>query len=100
MQNELHVLKTYPNRKLYSLNKAGYINLSDVRNLLKAGSKVQIIDARTLKDVTKEKLASAYGYIMRHHLRSRPIEEVMNLLASTDVILPAKGFKDETINGN
>jgi len=46
------VLKKYANRRIYDTEKSGYITLEQVSELIRAGRKVSVIDARTSEDVT------------------------------------------------
>jgi polyhydroxyalkanoate synthesis regulator protein len=50
-------LKKYSNRKIYStknsgLGRVGYVVLSDIRDLIRSGKNVEVLDAQTKKNVT------------------------------------------------
>ena len=50
-------LKRYPNRKMYStknsgLGKVGYVVLRDIRDLIKNGETIEILDSKTKENVT------------------------------------------------
>ena len=46
------VLKKYSNRRLYDTQQSKYVTLNTVRNLIRNGQRVKIVDANTKKDVT------------------------------------------------
>jgi len=45
-------IKKYPNRRLYNTEKSIYITLQDVSDLIKKGSRIEVVDAKTGEDVT------------------------------------------------
>ncbi len=46
------LIKKYPNRRLYDTNASTYITLSQLADLIRDGSKVEVVDAKTGEDVT------------------------------------------------
>ncbi len=46
------LLKKYANRRLYDTEKSGYVTLNEVADLIKQGRQVEVIDAKTMEDVT------------------------------------------------
>ena len=52
MSSELHVIKKYPNRRLYDTEISSYITLEDVRQLVLKEVPIQVVDARTKEDLT------------------------------------------------
>ena len=50
--SEKIILKKYSNRRLYDTHNSRYVTLEDVTGLIKAGNRVEIIDAGTQEDVT------------------------------------------------
>lgn len=52
MSNELHVIKKYPNRRLYDTEISSYITLEDVKQLVIKEVPIQVVDARTKEDIT------------------------------------------------
>lgn len=51
MANTL-TIKKYPNRRLYNTQQSAYITLEDVSDLIKKGSRIQVIDVNTGDDIT------------------------------------------------
>ena len=48
----MHVIKRYPNRKLYDTERKRYITLSGVAALIRRGVDIQVIDHETGEDLT------------------------------------------------
>ena len=46
------LLKKYANRRLYDTGQSAYVTLTEVADLIKNGSQVKVIDAKTEEDVT------------------------------------------------
>lgn len=85
---KLEIIKVYDNRKLYSKLKQTYVNIGDIRESLREGRDVQIIEHRTQRDVTQERLAAAYGYTMKTDAKEKSLEEVKVLFKNTEAKLP------------
>lgn len=47
-------IKKYGNRRFYSSDEKKYITIVDIQRLILKGSKVQIVDAETDKDITSD----------------------------------------------
>ena len=54
--SSLRVIKKYPNRRLYDTQTNTYITLDDVKQLVLERVELQVIDARTKKDLTQSTL--------------------------------------------
>lgn len=48
----MKVIKKYRNRKLYDMDESRYITLNEIRDLVKHGEEIQIIDDSSGKDIT------------------------------------------------
>jgi polyhydroxyalkanoate synthesis repressor PhaR len=46
------LIKKYGNRRLYDTEKSSYVSLSQVTDVIKQGRQVQVVDAKSNKDVT------------------------------------------------
>ena len=53
----MKVIKRYQNRKLYDTQDSCYVTLEDIRDMIKQGEDVQIIDNATKEDLTSVTLA-------------------------------------------
>lgn len=48
------VLKKYGNRRLYDTNASRYVTLDEVESMVQRGADIQVVDAKTHDDLTKE----------------------------------------------
>ncbi len=53
MPTERRIIKKYANRRLYDTETSQSITLADVRDLIGAGEPVQVVEAKTVNDVTR-----------------------------------------------
>lgn len=49
----VHLLKKYPNRRLYDTENSVYITLEDVRRMILAKESIKVEDSKTGKDITR-----------------------------------------------
>lgn len=57
MQEEnVRIIKKYPNRRLYDTAISSYITLQDVKNLILSHARIKVIDARNQNDITHSTL--------------------------------------------
>lgn len=49
-------IKKYSNRRLYDTSRSAYINLEELAELVRGGATVQVVDAKTGQDLTREVL--------------------------------------------
>ena len=50
------IIKKYANRRLYDTETSGYITLDDLKELIVSGSSIEVQDAKTKKDISREVL--------------------------------------------
>lgn len=48
-----HLIKKYPNRRLYDTEASKYITLSDLKDLITAGARVKVVDSTSNEDITR-----------------------------------------------
>lgn len=48
-----HIIKKYPNRRLYDTQASKYITLTNLKDLITAGACVKIVDTATEEDITR-----------------------------------------------
>lgn len=58
--NETIIIKKYNNRKLYNTSEGKYITLKGIRDLIKLGYKVKVIENSTGVNITQVVLLQAY----------------------------------------
>ena len=51
--SDLRIIKKYPNRRLYDTERSRYITLSDIRELVMAGTDFQVLDTNNSDDLTR-----------------------------------------------
>ena len=54
----METIKKYQNRKLYSTSLKGYVDLNYIKDLVKIGSKFQVILNKTQEDITDDIILS------------------------------------------
>lgn len=63
MVEEAVVIKKYSNRRLYDTGRSRYVNLEEIADLVRQGRTVQVLDARSGEDLTRQVLTQI---IMEH----------------------------------
>jgi polyhydroxyalkanoate synthesis repressor PhaR len=53
MQNQLRLIKKYPNRRLYDTKTSSYITLADVKLMVVKQEEFQVVDAKSGDDLTR-----------------------------------------------
>lgn len=48
-----HIIKKYPNRRLYDTETSKYIKLTDLKDMIVAGACIKVIDSNTEEDLTR-----------------------------------------------
>jgi len=54
MENQLRLIKKYPNRRLYDTKTSSYITLVDVKQMVLKHEDFQAVDAKTGEDLTRQ----------------------------------------------
>jgi polyhydroxyalkanoate synthesis repressor PhaR len=54
MENQVRMIKKYPNRRLYDTKTSSYITLADVKQMVLKHEDFQVIDAKTNEDLTRQ----------------------------------------------
>lgn len=54
MDNQLRLIKKYPNRRLYDTKTSSYITLADVKQMVLKQEEFQVIDAKSGDDLTRQ----------------------------------------------
>ena len=53
MENQLRLIKKYPNRRLYDTKTSSYITLADVKQMVLKQEEFQVVDAKSGDDLTR-----------------------------------------------
>ena len=54
MENQVRLIKKYPNRRLYDTKTSSYITLVDVKQMVLKQEEFQAVDAKTGEDLTRQ----------------------------------------------
>jgi len=52
-------IKKYGNRKLYDPSESRYVSLSELREMIRSGETVEVVDSKSGRDITREVLTKA-----------------------------------------
>jgi polyhydroxyalkanoate synthesis repressor PhaR len=80
------VIKRYSNRRLYNTTASRYVNLDDIAALVRQGSDVQIVDARTGQDLTRVTLTQIITEDARDKPTGLPLELLRQLIVASDEV--------------
>jgi polyhydroxyalkanoate synthesis repressor PhaR len=75
-EDTVRTIKKYPNRRIYDTQDSKYITVSDVRDMVVAGTEFKIIDAKTKKDITRSVLLQI---IIEQESETNPLFSTDNL---------------------
>ncbi len=78
------VIKRYGNRRLYNTETKTYVNYSDLANIVRNGSDIQVIDSTTKEDVTKAVLIQMILEEEKNKKTILPTEFLFQLLRSRE----------------
>ena len=53
-ENQLRLIKKYPNRRLYDTKTSSYITLADVKQMVLKNEDFQVLDAKTNEDLSRQ----------------------------------------------
>ncbi len=70
MEQEIRIIKKYPNRRLYDTKNSCYINLGQIKELIEKSVPVKVIDRQTEKDITRSILLQI---IMEQESNQQPL---------------------------
>ncbi|HYW47156.1 MAG TPA: polyhydroxyalkanoate synthesis regulator DNA-binding domain-containing protein [Bryobacteraceae bacterium] len=83
MEQARAVIKKYPNRRLYDTSSGRYVNLEDLAAMIRKGTDLQVVDAKTGEDLTRVILTQ----IIVEDARDRPtlpLELLRQLILASD----------------
>ncbi len=78
------VIKKYGNRRLYDTASSRYINLEEVAALIRDGTEVQVVDAKTGEDLTRVVLTQIITEDARGQPTGLPLELLRQLIIASD----------------
>jgi len=80
------VIKRYGNRRLYNTAASRYVNLDDIAALVREGKDVQIVDAKTGRDLTRVTLTQIITEDARDKPTGLPLELLRQLIVASDEV--------------
>jgi polyhydroxyalkanoate synthesis repressor PhaR len=78
------VIKKYGNRRLYDTAESRYVNLERVAELVRDGQPVQVVDAKTGEDLTRQVLTQIIVEDARVPGGGAPVEFLRDLIRASD----------------
>ncbi len=84
MKPDRVVIKKYGNRRLYDTSASRYINLDEIAALLRNGTEVQVVDARTGEDLTRMTLTQIIVENAKDEPGALPLELLRQLVVASD----------------
>lgn len=80
------VIRKYANRRLYDTSTSRYVNLEDIAALIRNGTEVQVVDARTGQDLTRVTLTQIILEDARDEPAGLPLDLLRKLIMTSDVV--------------
>jgi polyhydroxyalkanoate synthesis repressor PhaR len=80
------VIRKYANRRLYDTSASRYVNLEDIAALIRNGTDVQVLDAKTGQDLTRVTLTQIILEDARDQPAGMPLDLLRNLIMTSDVV--------------
>jgi len=86
MKPDTVVIKKYGNRRLYDTAGSRYVNLDDIAGFVRQGKKVQVVDAKTAKDLTRVTLTQIIMGDAKDKPTGLPLELLRQLVVASDEV--------------
>ena len=80
------VIRKYANRRLYDTSASRYVNLEDLAALIRNGTDVQVVDAKTGQDLTRVTLTQIILEDARDEPAGLPLDLLRKLIMTSDVV--------------
>ena len=81
-KKETKIIKRYQNRKLYDTQDSCYVTLEDIRDMIKEGQDIQIIDNATKEDLTSVTFAQIIFEEEKKHKGILPLNTFKQIIES------------------
>jgi len=80
------VIKKYGNRRLYDATNSRYVNLDEIAVLIREGKDVQVVDAKTGRDLTRVTLTQIITGDVKDKPTGLPLELLRQLILASDQV--------------
>ncbi len=84
MNKEQAVIKKYENRRMYDTKHSRYVNLDEIAEMIRKGTDVKIVDARTGEDLTRITLTQIIVEDAKQGPAGLPLELLKQLIVASD----------------
>ena len=84
MAENVVVIKKYPNRRLYDSSSGRYVNLDELAAMIRQGTEIQVVDARTGEDLTRVTLTQSIVEDAKGQPTGLPLELLRQLIMASD----------------
>jgi len=79
-------IKKYGNRRLYDATNSRYVNLEDIAAMIRQGKDVQVIDAKSKRDLTRVTLTQIITEDAKGKPTGLPLELLRQLIMASDQV--------------
>ena len=80
------VVKKYANRRLYDTSGSRYVNLEELAALIRNGTEVQVVDAKSGQDLTRVTLTQIILEDAKEQPSGLPLELLRQLIVASDTV--------------
>ncbi len=80
------IVKKYGNRRLYDSSTSKYVNLDDIAGFIREGKDVQVVDAKTGRDLTRVTLTQIITEDAKEKPTGLPLELLRQLIVASDEV--------------
>jgi polyhydroxyalkanoate synthesis repressor PhaR len=78
------IIKKYGNRRLYDTSTSRYVNLEEIAAMVRNGTDVQVVDAKTGADLTRATLMQVIAEDTKDQQAGLPLELIRQLIMASD----------------
>ena len=80
------LIKKYGNRRLYDSSTSKYVNLDDIAGFIRDGKDVQVVDAKSGRDLTRVTLTQIITEDAKEKPTGLPLELLRQLIVASDEV--------------
>jgi polyhydroxyalkanoate synthesis repressor PhaR len=84
VKNDTIIIKKYPNRRLYDTASGQYVNLDELAAMIRRGTQIQVVDAKTGEDITRLILTQIIVEDAKGQPTGLPLELLRQLIMASD----------------
>lgn len=84
MKTETVVIRKYGNRRLYDTSASRYVNLDEIAAMIRRGTDIQVVDAKSGEDLTRVVLTQIISEDVKGQPSGLPLELLKQLILASD----------------